>query len=189
MTETENRLKMIPLLKEFVPVLEAEVRKWDGKVLNKKFYNALTDLTQKWYDKENLENDNWNNTVRYHRDGKDWRGYVPVDLTVAYEDINYHLIDAYNEEEFAILETGKAPRVNADEVIKNIEMEERERAECLDTIKNTLNHEEELKATYRMIGVLAKKLLSDDYSHKTMVDTFGFQGSILDDLCSARNIR
>ena len=52
MTETENRLKMIPLLKEFVPVLEAEVRKWDGKVLNKKFYNAITNLTQKWYDKE-----------------------------------------------------------------------------------------------------------------------------------------
>ena len=56
MTETENRLKMIPLLKEFVPALEAEVRKWDGKVLNKKFYNAITDFTQKWYDKEKLEN-------------------------------------------------------------------------------------------------------------------------------------
>ena len=106
-----------------------------------------------------------------------------------YEDVNYQLINAYNEEEFTIRETGKAPRINVEEVIKNIEMEERERAECLDTIKNTLNHEEELKATYRMIGVLAKKLLSDDYSCKTMVDTFGFEMSILDDLLSARNIR
>lgn len=178
MTGTENRLKMIPLLKELFPLLLEEVPKWDGKVLNKKFYNALTDIAKDWWDKQNLNTKNFYNGVYFHR-GKDWHDDMAVHLQVDYENMSYELLATDQEEELSIREPDKAPRVNAQAVIDNIRKWEAEHNETYYIIMNTLNHEEEIKETYRMMGVLAKKIDNDEYSMRVMVDSFKLRDSVL----------
>ena len=192
MTGTENRLKMIPLLKEFVPLLEKEVRKWDGKVLNIRFYRALETFAKDWYSQQGLNGENHYglNSAYIHRRKDKWRdNSFAINLSVVYDGMTYDVLTTGNEQEWAVLETGKAPRVNADAVIESMERLERERADTLYTIMNTLNHEEELKEIYRMIGVLAKKLCKDEYSRKVMVDSFGFSQSTLDHIADVSCMR
>ena len=171
-TFTDDKLKAIPMILSFAPILENEIRKWDGKVLNKKFYLAMETFARDWFLQSGLkeENDELSVFVSYNNyvcNGK------AGELTLIYNHFSCSLLYTTDVTEWARIEEGKAPRVNAEALVKDLSIHmEREKRDYED-VKRTLNHEEEIRKMYQLIAELSQKFSDGEYDEDTLLDKLG----------------
>ena len=163
-TFTDDKLKAIPMILSFAPILENEIRKWDGKVLNKKFYLAMETFTRDWFLQSGLkeENDelsvfvNYNNYVCNGKAGE---------LNLIYNHFSCSLLYTTNVKEWAL--------------VKDLSIHmEREKRDYGD-VKRTLNHEAEIKKMYQLITELSQKFSDGEYDENTLLDKMGLNRMVL----------
>lgn len=113
-------------MKKAIPALIETAKKWNGKVFDKRFLDALNETKNTWAHKltygDGVE-------ITYSA------GYAR-ELTLANF---YHLDDILTEED------GKRPRINADPIIKALEIEQEHIANYIGRVKQTENEIESIR--------------------------------------------
>lgn len=175
---TDDKMKMIPVIRAFAPFLEKEIRKWDGKVLNKKFYVAIEAFTKDWFSKKGISttDDNLTIFVSYNNFVCNSRS---AELTLIYNRFSFSFVYTTDVTNWQRLEENKAPRVNADALIENLHNHMKMAEDDYKEVKRTLSHEEEIRKMYALIAEVSQKFTEGKYDKDTLRDKFGLSKSVL----------
>lgn len=176
-TIEENR-KIIPIIERFIPNLEKEIQKWDGKVMNKKFYTSIEKYCNEWYDKTFTTEEKSPNKVFFYTDGS----YINTNsrtLEIKNKYDKYTLLYTWDKKQWQTQENGKQPRINADAIIKNLHEYATKRKEKLIKIENTISRKKEIMEAYKKIIELSVFISKNKYDRDTMIQNFQFDEKTL----------
>ena len=181
----ENYQKNIPIIEEFIPILEKEIQKWNGKVMNKKFYTTIEKYCLEQYEKAFPKEEQTGYKVSFYAK----ESYIHENgraLEIYCNHKTYTLLDIWNVEKWQTKEKGKQPRINATAIIENLHRYSKNRKEKLTKIKNTLADKQDIMNAYKKMVELAVFISKNKYDTETMTHEFKLDTRTLDNIHNVR---
>lgn len=185
MNTIKNYQKYIPIIEDFMPKLEEEIKKWDGKIMNKKFYTSIEKYCLEWYEKTfPKEEQTGYKVLFYTKESYIHKNSKALEIYCNHE--TYTLLDIWNVEEWQTKKKGKQPRVNASTIIENLHKYSKGRKEKLTKIENTLADKKDIMNAYKKMIELAVFITKNKYDTETMTHEFRLNAKALDNIHNVR---